>query len=123
MEILKEKISLFLRLLTKCCSRVVALLYLSSLTFHCCFSSSLYEAGGGWCKGINIITAYVKNEWHYEFNEVPLYPISILNKPNAFIKTPIILVMHNSIEIFKNKSSRQICNRQKTLDLLQIVSL
>lgn len=53
-------------------------------------------------EGVNIITAwYVKNAWHYELNKAPVYPIGVLNKPSAFLKTPIILILHNYIEIFK----------------------
>lgn len=53
---------------------------------------------------VNIITAWnVKNAWRDELNKAPLHPISILNKPSAFVKTPVILVMHNYIENLKNK--------------------
>lgn len=62
-------------------------------------------------EGVNIITAwYVKNAWRYELNKAPLYAISILNKPSAFVKTPIILVMHTCLEIFKNKLFIQQAN-------------
>jgi len=76
-------------------------------------------------EGVNTITAWhIKNAWCYELNKPPPYPISILNKPSAFVKTPVILVMHNHIEIFRNKLFiQQTSSRQKILDLLQTISL
>lgn len=61
--------------------------------------------------GVNIITAWnIKNACSDELSKAPLHPFNTLNKPSAFVKTPVILIMHNYLENLKNKLFIQQAN-------------